>query len=124
MLWILAMALLPLVGSLAYVVVEILPEVFGGSTARARQIRRAAHDRSGPRLAPRQRRGGNFRQRGCAPRLGEELFERSQFDAAIDVYRGGLKGIFEHDPDPAAGLGAGAIRQAGLCRGAGHPGTI
>jgi hypothetical protein len=37
-------------------------------------------------------------------RLAEELFERSQFDAAIDVYQGGLKGIFEHDPTLLLGL--------------------
>ncbi len=37
-------------------------------------------------------------------RLGEELFERGQYDAAIEVYRGGLKGIFEHDPTLLLGL--------------------
>ncbi len=36
--------------------------------------------------------------------LAEELFERGQYDAAIDVYRGGLKGIFEHDPTLLLGL--------------------
>ena len=34
MIWVLALAFLPLAGPLAYVVVEILPEVFGGRTAR------------------------------------------------------------------------------------------
>ena len=37
-------------------------------------------------------------------RLAEELLERSQYDAAIDVYQGGLKGIFEHDPTLLLGL--------------------
>jgi hypothetical protein len=37
-------------------------------------------------------------------RLAEELFERGQFDQAIDVYRGGLRGIFEHDPTLLLGL--------------------
>jgi hypothetical protein len=37
-------------------------------------------------------------------RLAEELLERNQFDAAIDVYQGGLKGIFEHDPTLLVGL--------------------
>jgi hypothetical protein len=37
-------------------------------------------------------------------RLAEELFERGQYDAAIEVYQGGLKGIFEHDPTLLAGL--------------------
>jgi hypothetical protein len=37
-------------------------------------------------------------------RLGEELFERGQYDEAIDVYRGGLKSIFEHDPTLLLGI--------------------
>jgi len=37
-------------------------------------------------------------------RLAEELMDRGQFDAAIEVYEGGLKGIFEHDPTLLLGL--------------------
>ncbi len=51
-------------------------------------------------------------------RLAEELFERGQYDAAIEVYQGGLKGIFEHDPTLLLGSGAGAVRQAGFRGGA------
>jgi hypothetical protein len=42
-------------------------------------------------------------------RLAEELFDRGQYDAAIEVYQGGLKGIFEHDPT----LLLGAARELG-----------
>jgi hypothetical protein len=37
-------------------------------------------------------------------RLAEELLERNQYDAAIEVYQGGLRGIFEHDPTLLLGL--------------------
>jgi len=37
-------------------------------------------------------------------RLAEELLGCSQFDAAIEVYQGGLRGIFEHDPTLLLGL--------------------
>ena len=37
-------------------------------------------------------------------RLAEELLDRSQYEAAIDVYEGGLKGVFEHDPTLLLGL--------------------
>jgi hypothetical protein len=37
-------------------------------------------------------------------RLAEELLGREQYDAAIDVYQGGLKGVFEHDPTLLLGL--------------------
>jgi hypothetical protein len=37
-------------------------------------------------------------------RLGEQFFDRGQFDQAIDSFRGGLTGIFEHDPTLLLGL--------------------
>jgi len=37
-------------------------------------------------------------------RLADELADRGQFDAAIEAYEGGLKGVFEHDPTLLLGL--------------------
>ena len=104
MLWIWAIALLPLVGSLVYTVVEILPQVLGSRTARRATtgVRRMIDpDRELRRASVEVEVSGNVDARR---RLAEELFERSQYDAAIDVYRGGLKGIFEHDPTLLLGL--------------------
>jgi hypothetical protein len=104
MLWIWAIALLPLVGSVVYTVVEILPQVLGSRTARRATtgVRRMIDpDRELRRASVEVEVSGNVDARR---RLAEELFERSQYDAAIDVYRGGLKGIFEHDPTLLLGL--------------------
>jgi hypothetical protein len=104
MLWIWAIALLPFVGSLAYTVVEILPAALGGRTARRAKtgVRRLFDpDRDLRRASAEVEISGNVDARR---RLAEELFERGQFDAAIDVYHGGLKGIFEHDPTLLFGL--------------------
>jgi hypothetical protein len=104
MLWIWAIALLPLVGSIAYAVVEILPQVWGGRTARRAKsgVRRMIDpDRALRRASVEVAVSGNVDARR---RLAEELLERSQYDAAIDVYHGGLKGIFEHDPTLLMGL--------------------
>jgi len=104
MLWIWAIALLPGVGSIAYVAAEILPEALGGRTARrAKSGVRRMLDPDGAlrRASVEVEVSGNVDARR---RLAEELFERGQFDAAIDVYRGGLKGIFEHDPTLLLGL--------------------
>ena len=49
-------------------------------------------------------------------RLADELFEPRQFDAAIEVYEGGLKGVFEHDPTLLLRARAGAVRQERLRR--------
>jgi hypothetical protein len=104
MIWILALGLLPLVGSIAYIVVEILPEFLGGRTARRAKSgvqRMMDPDRDLRRASAEVEISGNVDARR---RLAEELLERSQFDAAIDVYQGGLKGIFEHDPTLLMGL--------------------
>jgi hypothetical protein len=103
-LWILAIGLLPGIGSLAYVIAEVLPELFGGRTARRAKTgmqRMIDPNRDLRRAAAEVEISGNVDARR---RLGEELYERSQFEEAIDVFRGGLKGIFEHDPTLLLGL--------------------
>ncbi|HEY2677189.1 MAG TPA: tetratricopeptide repeat protein [Steroidobacteraceae bacterium] len=104
MLWIMAIALLPGVGSLAYLVAEVLPDVFRGKTARRAKSgmqRMIDPDRDLRQAMAEVEISGNVDARR---RLGEELFERGQFDAAIEVFRGGLKGIFEHDPTLLLGV--------------------
>jgi hypothetical protein len=104
MLWIMAIGLLPGVGSLAYVIVEILPAAFGGRTARAAKSsvqRMIDPNRDLRRASVEVEISGNVDARR---RLADELFERSQYDAAIDTYQGGLKGVFEHDPTLLLGL--------------------
>src|SRR5580692_4185955 len=93
MIWILALAFLPLAGPLAYVVVEILPEVFGGRTARRARSgvgRMLDPDRDLRRAAAEVEVSGNVDARR---RLADELCERGQFEKAAEVYQGGLKGI-------------------------------
>ena len=103
-LWILAIFFLPPAGAIAYVAVEILPDLFGGTTARraGSSMRRIIDpDRDLRRASAEVQISGNVDARR---RLADELLERRQFDAAIDAYEGGLRGIFEHDPTLLAGL--------------------
>lgn len=103
-LWILAIGLLPGIGSLAYLIAEVLPELFGGRTARRARSgmqRMIDPNRDLRRAAAEVEISGNVDARR---RLGEELFERAQFDEAVQVYRGGLKGVFEFDPTLLLGL--------------------
>lgn len=103
-LWIWAVFLLPGIGALAYVVAEILPELFAGRTAHRAKAglgRFIDPNRELRRASAEVEISGNVDARR---RLGEELYERNQFDAALEVYRGGLKGIFEHDPTLLLGL--------------------
>ncbi len=106
-LWIWAIALLPAAGSLAYIGVEILPEIFGGRTARRTKAsvqRIIDPDRDLRQAAAAVQFSGNVDARR---RLAEELYERGQYAEAAAVYQGGLTGIFEHDPVLLLGL-AGA----------------
>jgi hypothetical protein len=103
-LWMAAIGFLPVAGSLAYIVVELLPEWFGGRTARRAKAgvqRIIDPDRDLRRANAEVEISGNVDARR---RLGEELFERAQYERACEVYRGGLTGIFEHDPTLLLGL--------------------
>ncbi len=103
-LWIAAIGFLPGAGSLAYVVVELLPELLGGRTARRAKsgVQRIIDPNRGLRQANAEVEiSGNVDARR---RLADELIARGQFDRAIEVYGGGLTGIFEHDPALLLGL--------------------
>src|SRR6202142_1702793 len=98
MLWILAIFFLPLAGPIAYVAVEILPDLFGGRTgrrARSSMHRMIDPDRDLRRASAEVEISGNVDARR---RLAEELLDRGQHEEAATVCEGGLKGIFEHDP--------------------------
>jgi hypothetical protein len=103
-LWIWAIALLPAAGPIAYIAIEILPEFFGGRTARRAKSgvqRMLDPDRDLRRASAEVEISGNVDARR---RLADELTDRGQFDAAIEAYEGGLKGVFEHDPTLLLGL--------------------
>lgn len=104
MLWILALALLPLVGPIAYIVAEILPAALGSGAARRAKstVRRVIDpDERLRRASAEVEISGNVDARR---RLAEEHMERGQYAAAAEVYRSGLTGIFEHDPTLLLGL--------------------
>jgi hypothetical protein len=103
-LWIWAIALLPAAGSLAYVVVEMLPGMFGGRTARRTKVgmqRMIDPNRDLRRAAAEVEISGNVDARR---RLADELYARSQYAEAIAVYQAGLQGIFEHDATLLLGM--------------------
>lgn len=110
-LWIWAIALIPIAGAVAYIAVELLPAVFGGETARKAKkgMQRAIDpDRDLRKVSAQVAISGDVDSR---KRLGEQLFEREQYDQAIEAYQGGLTGIFEHDPTLLLGLARAQFAQ-------------
>ena len=102
--WVLIIPGLALAGILAYIVVEILPELFRSRTAQrtARGFRRALDPGAELRRYESEARiAGNVASR---QRYAEELARHGRFDEAIAQYREALSGLYEHDPNLMLGL--------------------
>jgi hypothetical protein len=102
--WVLIIPGLALAGILAYVVVEILPELMRSRAAQrtARGLRKAMDPtRELRRYEQEARLGGNVASR---QRYAEELVRHARFEEAIEQYRQALTGLYEHDPNLMLGL--------------------
>ncbi len=103
-LWLWALMLLPAAGSIAYIVVEMLPSLFGSrSTRRAVQGVRKAIDpgRSLRRFEAEARRTGDVASR---QRYADELIRQGRASEAIPIYQGTLTGLYATDPGLLFGL--------------------
>ena len=102
--WVLIIPGLALAGILAYVVVEILPELIRGPAARrtARGLRQAMDPQANlRRYASEVQAGGNVASR---QRYAEELIRHQRHEEAIAQYRQALTGLYQHDPNLMLGL--------------------
>ena len=104
MLWILAIALLPPAGWIAYVIVELLPSLFRGrGTQRALRGMRQALDPSEElrRYEAEVSRSGDVASR---QHYADALVRHGRAAEAIDAYRQALSGIYASDPNLLFGL--------------------
>ncbi len=102
--WIWVLALLSLPGAIAYIAVEVLPELFRSRAAQrtARGLRKAMDPgRELRRYESETRVAGNVASR---QRYAEELVRHQRYDEAIAQYREALTGLYEHDPNLMFGL--------------------
>lgn len=102
--WIWLVIVLPLAGSIAYLVLEVLPDLRGTRTGRKasrklqeivnphKDVKQAAYDYSISSSIENARR------------LADALLEKEQFEEARELYRKSLRGIHEHDPYIMLGL--------------------
>ena len=111
--WVYILALLPGVGAVAYLIVEILPGLWGSRTARG--LQHQAIRRLDPTRQVRRRREAleeadtvdNHRL------LAEALAEAGEFSEAVETYRRSLTGIHADDPGMLLGMAKAAFA-AGL----------
>jgi hypothetical protein len=103
-LWIWALLLLPAVGTIAYLVVEVVPELLGSRGVRQglRGLKRVADPNRDLRAATADAAATDTV--AAKLRLGEEQTRRGNYAAASETFRGGLKGLYEFDATLLRGL--------------------
>jgi len=102
--WIWVLALLSFPGIIAYVAVEIIPDLFRSRTAQrtARGFKKAMDPTADLRRYESEARlAGNVSSR---QRYAEELTRHGRYDEAIAQYRSALTGLYEHDPNLMLGV--------------------
>src|SRR5262249_28996624 len=102
--WIYVLALLSYAGILAYVAVELLPELFGSRTARraSREMKKIFDPQGDLRKSKQQARvGTDVASQEC---YADELVRQGRCDEAIGEYRKALTGLYEHDPNLMLGI--------------------
>jgi hypothetical protein len=102
--WIWVLALLSMPGAIAYIAVEVLPDLFRSRTAQrtARGLKKAMDPTAELRRFENEARvTGNVATR---QRYAEELSRQGQYDEAITQFREALTGLYEHDPNLMLGV--------------------
>jgi len=102
--WIWVLALLSYAGIIAYIAVEIIPDIFRSRTAQrtARGIKKAMDPEADLRRYESEARiGSNVATR---QRYADELARHGRYDEAIAQYRSVLTGLYEHDPNLMLGI--------------------
>jgi len=104
MYWIFIILMAPGIGSLAYAIVELLPDLSNsGQGRRAMRGLRKTIDPDGD-LRQRQRDHKLSGSVDAARHLAGELVESGHYEEAIEHYENSLSGIYVHDPDLLLGL--------------------
>lgn len=102
--WIWVLALLNLPGAIAYLAVEVIPDLWRSRATRGalRAARRALDPEQQLRTyAAAAERTGDVASR---QRYAEELLRQGQAERSAEVYRQALGGLYEHDPNLMLGL--------------------
>lgn len=102
--WIWVLALLSIAGAIAYIAVELLPDVFRSRTAKrtARGIKKAMDPTADLRRYENEARAnGNV---ATKQRYAEELNRQGRHDDAIEQFKQALTGLYEHDPNLMLGI--------------------
>jgi hypothetical protein len=103
-LWVFVLIFAPLIGTLAYIIVELLPEWTDSRGARAarRNLGRAINPNKGLQVATDRLAVADTAQNAIA--LAEECMLKQRFTEAKELYSRALKGLYADDPVLLMGL--------------------
>src|SRR3984957_12462840 len=103
-LWIWLIIFLPMAGCIAYLIVELLPELSRSRTVAAtrRNVQHALDPHA--QLRRFQDEAQVTQNVASSQRYAEELLRHNRFEEAAGIYRKILTGLYEHDPDLMLGL--------------------
>jgi hypothetical protein len=109
--WIFILVFLPLVGSIAYLLVEILPEM--ANTRRARRVLTDVKTVLDPDREYRERKAQAELAGTPAAKseLAEECMRRSMHEEAASLYRSALTGLHADDPQLLLGLSRALVEK-------------
>ncbi len=104
MYWVFILIIAPGIGGLAYLVVELMPDLMHSWRARRalRTVRKTLDP--GADLRQRQRQHRLSGSVDAARHLAGELIASGRYAEAIQHYESALTGLYEHDPDLMLGL--------------------
>ena len=102
--WIWVLLWLPVLGPLAYLVAEIIPELLRSRTTQrtVKNVRKALDPEADLRKLEQQSRATGGVE--SSQRYAEELLRQGRAGDAVAVYRQVLRGLYEHDPNLMLGL--------------------
>ncbi len=103
-LWIWLVIFVPLIGSLAYFAVEILPGLMGSRTAKraASGLRKTVDPHRDLRQANQKLAVNDSVD--SRRKVADQLLERGRYDEAMEHYRAAMAGIYSHEPLLMLGL--------------------
>ena len=102
--WVFIVLFFPLIGSLAYFIIELLPELTNTRTARSAQHKLAKSVDSDKVLREASEKYALAQTAQSALDLASELLRRTNFGEAKAIYQRALSGVHDDDPDLLSGL--------------------
>jgi hypothetical protein len=102
--WIWILIFSSVVGAAAYIIVELIPDLFRSRTAgqAARNLRKTIDPHQ--QLRRYQAEAERSRDVASSQRYADELVRLGRAGEAVTVYRQALRGLYEHDPNLLLGL--------------------